>query len=519
MTTLPTQMHTIADLVARHHEGNYKLHDVEGIIASILRHGFTAPPTIDDTTGKLVAGHGRTKALSKMKADGMKAPKRIAVDEDTGEWLVPTLHLEFADDEERDAYLIADNQLGAAGGVDEQKLAALLSKFKRTDLKSMGYTRAAYDELMGKFKTDASTSALDQDSLEKLDNGVRIFSDDVIAEACFDYYRHDAGFPYPNPALHEACNDLNKMAAMPLKALIRTVVGYGIADKFQQHRFLAAAEKMKSPVESFLDDEQLKRAIDLIMKFDAFVSPSALRGTISMVRGTQACANFRPGFAAYLYRRFCPVGGVVLDTSTGYGGRLVGALASTVVKHYIGIDPNTKTAEGNERLLHWLGRSSFARLIKLPAEDVQTYDEPIAFDGTPMSGSPLSSSELAQAVERESCDFSFTSPPYFRKEHYSEEATQSYKRYPEPEQWRRGFLVPMMRLTFDALKRGTFAIVNIADVMVDGERHPLGQWTVDAGQEVGLRLVERLDFPMTRRFGANQNEGVATEPVYVFRKD
>lgn len=516
MSTLPTQPHTLADLVARHHPDNYKLHDVDGIIASIQRHGFTAPPTIDDTTGKLVAGHGRTKALSKMKADGMPVPKRITVDEDTGEWLVPTLHLEFADDEERDAYLIADNQLGAAGGVDEQKLGAMLAKFKRPDLKSMGFTRGAYDSLMSKFKAEPSTM-LDQDELEKIDSGVRIFDDTTIADACFAYYRDDVGFPYPNPALHEALNDLNKMAAMPLKALIRTVVGYGIADKFQQHRFLAAAEKMKSPIESFLDDEQLRRAIDLIMKYDAFVSPGALRGTISMVRGTQACANFRPGFAAYLYRRFCPVGGIVLDTSTGYGGRLVGAIASTVVKKYIGIDPHVKTAEGNERLLQWLGRSDFARLIKLPAEDVQTFEMAMAVSGH--DPGITSARDLVQMVERESCDFSFTSPPYFRKEHYSEEPTQSFKRYPEPEQWRRGFLVPMMRLTHAALKRETFAIVNIADVMVDGDRHPLGQWTVDAGKEVGLRLVERLDFPMTRRFGANQNEGVATEPVYVFRKD
>lgn len=505
MSTLPTKMNTLADLVARHHHGNPKLHDVEGIIASIQRHGFTAPPTLDDTSGVLIAGHGRTKALSKMKADGMATPRRILVDPDTGEWLVPTLHLEFTDDEERDAYLLADNQLGAAGGVDEKKMGAMLSTFKRLDLRSMGFTKSAYDDLMSKFKADATTTALGQEELEAIDTGVRIFDDPSIADAAFDHYRHHVGFPFPDPGLHDAMNDLNKMAAMPLKALIRTTVGYGLADKFQRHRFTAAAEKMKSPIESFLDDEQLRRAIDLIMKFDAFVSPGALRGTISMVRGTQACANFRPGFAAYLYRRFCPVGGVVLDTSTGYGGRLVGAIASTVVKHYIGIDPHERTAEGNQRLLEWLGRPEFARLIRLPAEDVRAIggDATIAPD----------------SIARESCDFSFTSPPYFRKEHYSDEPTQSFKRYPEAEQWRRGFLVPMMSLTHAALKRETFAIVNIADVMIDGERHPLGQWTVDAGQEAGLRLVERLDFPMTRRFGANQSEGVATEPVYVFRKD
>ena len=499
------KMITLSDLASRKHHGNPKQHDVDGIVASIARHGFVSTPTIDDTSGVLVAGHGRTKALTKMKADGKPAPGRIVVDEDTGEWLVPTLWVPFADDEERDAFVIADNQLTISRGWDETALAAMLSKFKRPNLASMGFTKDAYDGLMAKFKN--AEPELSQDQLEGIDTGVRIYDDDTIAAAAFDHYR-EVGFPYPNPSKHEALHSLNKLASMPLKALLRTQVGYDIADKFQPHRFDASAEKMKAPRASFDDDEQLRRAIDLIMKYDAFVSPGALRGTVSMVRGTQGCANFRPGFAAYLYRRFCPPGGRVLDTSTGYGGRLVGALASTVVRHYVGIDPNTRTCAGNLELLAWLGRDSFATIIGLPAEDV-----PIGV--TNRAGAI----ELHRYVERESCDFSFTSPPYFRKEHYSDEPTQSWKRYPQAEQWRTHFLVPMMRLTYEALKPESFAIVNIADVMIDGERHPLGTWTCDAAREVGLRFIERMDFPMTRRFGANQQEGVATEPVYIFRKD
>lgn len=505
----PTTTLTLADLASRKHHGNPKLHDVDGIIASIQRHGFVSTPTVDETSGVLVAGHGRTKALVRMKAEGLPAPMRVGVDEETGDWLVPVLFVPFADDEERDAFIIADNQLTIARGWDDEALAKMLRGFKRTDLSSMGFSRDAYDDLMKRFG-GATEPTLTQDQLEGTDMGVRIYEDDAIVSAAFDHYR-EHGFPYPKLSRFEALQELNKLAAMPTKAMIRTTVAYQLADMFQPHRFESSAEKMRAPLTSFLDDKYLRVAIENVVKFGGTLTDSTVRASLSMVRATQACANFRPGFAAYLYRRFCPVGGTVLDTSTGYGGRLVGALASTVVKHYVGIDPSTRTHRGNLELLAWLGRDDFATLINLPAEDVR-----VAADET--EANQLVAGRFGMVLP-ESCDFAFTSPPYWRKEHYADEPTQSFKRYPQAEAWQRGFLVPMMRLTYEALKPDTYAIVNIADVVIDGSRHPLGKWTIDAAEEVGFRLVDKLSFPMTRRFGAHQNEEVAEEPVYVFRKD
>ena len=96
-------------------------------------------------------------------------------------------------------------------------------------------------------------------------------------------------------------------------------------------------------------DKTLKRAIKLALEIGNGV-PDGLFGLLTLAAGTQAASNFRPGFACYLYRKYCEPGSVVLDTSTGYGGRLVGAIASGVVSKYIGIDPNTDTHEGNLKL-------------------------------------------------------------------------------------------------------------------------------------------------------------------------
>lgn len=328
---------------------------------------------------------------------------------------------------------------------------------------------------------------------------VFIFPKETLAAAAFDHYRA-AGFPFPNPSIAECMIQINKLASMSMEQLIRTHEGGGAADKFQSHRFSAIADAMISPFASFSDDKRLKYVVDMIIDSQGAITDGTLRSMLGMVQGAQSCSNFRPGYAAYLYRRFCKPGGTILDTSAGFGGRLVGALGSGVVGRYIGIDPNVPSIEGSRKLLAALGREDFAQFFVEPAEDVDV-------------------NEI-----RGTCCFSFTSPPYFNKERYSEAANQSGNRYPEPDAWREGFLVPMLRLTFAALEPGGHAGINIADSLVGGVRHPLGDWTVQAAKSVGFDHVGILDFPIggSRNFGgmkgtAKQEE--SNEPVFLFRKD
>lgn len=106
---------------------NPKRHDLEGIGASIARFGFTLPIAVDAKTGRIVAGHGRLEALEVRKASGEVAPRRIKVDRKSGEWLAPVLRgLEFDDEQEAEAYLVADNRWTERGGWDDELLAQIL---------------------------------------------------------------------------------------------------------------------------------------------------------------------------------------------------------------------------------------------------------------------------------------------------------------------------------------------------------------------------------------------------------
>jgi hypothetical protein len=111
---------------------NPKKHDVEGVSASMGRFGYTIPIAIDEGTSRVVAGHGRIEVLLALRARGGAPPARVRVDE-RGEWLVPVLHgLAFANAEEAEAYLLADNRHTEVGGYDDAMLADMLADVRES---------------------------------------------------------------------------------------------------------------------------------------------------------------------------------------------------------------------------------------------------------------------------------------------------------------------------------------------------------------------------------------------------
>lgn len=90
---------------------NPKRHADATIQASIRRFGFVAPLVLDDRTKRLVAGHGRLDALVALRDAGRATPKRILQRSPGTDWLVPVLRgVEFKDEREAEAYLLADNR-------------------------------------------------------------------------------------------------------------------------------------------------------------------------------------------------------------------------------------------------------------------------------------------------------------------------------------------------------------------------------------------------------------------------
>lgn len=161
-----------------------------------------------------------------------------------------------------------------------------------------------------------------------------IFPRDRIIDTAFAHYRQ-TGFPYRSVPIHVAMQDVNRLAAITPSKLLTTTVGCVVADSYHPHRFRATSGGHPSVVERFHSDKHLRRALEHELVPGRSI-PSGFFSGLATVSGTAPCSNFRPGVASHYYRRFCPSGGVVLDTCAGYGGRLVGFLASRRGGSYIG---------------------------------------------------------------------------------------------------------------------------------------------------------------------------------------
>lgn len=105
---------------------NPKAHSVKTIDASVGRFGFLEPIVLDERTGYIISGHGRTKSLLAMAERGESPPEGVLAAED-GTWLVPVVTgWASRTDSEAAAALIALNRTTELGGWEDETLLDLL---------------------------------------------------------------------------------------------------------------------------------------------------------------------------------------------------------------------------------------------------------------------------------------------------------------------------------------------------------------------------------------------------------
>ncbi len=124
----------------RPYEGNAKTHpadQVAKIASSIETFGFNAPILVD-ADGGIVAGHGR-----------LQAARLLELEE------VPVVVLEHLDEEQRRAYLLADNRLAELGEWDIAALERELAALPDIDLDAIGFSEEELEDLRA--EVDAAT--------------------------------------------------------------------------------------------------------------------------------------------------------------------------------------------------------------------------------------------------------------------------------------------------------------------------------------------------------------------------
>lgn len=128
---------------------NPKLHDLTTIHESIDRFGFLERVVLNETTGRMIAGHGRCEDLEARKAAGEDPP--AGIEANGKDWLVPVDYV-AVDPADESAAAIALNRLTETGGWDTQALADILSELASQDgadpFRGIGYTSADLDAMI-----------------------------------------------------------------------------------------------------------------------------------------------------------------------------------------------------------------------------------------------------------------------------------------------------------------------------------------------------------------------------------
>jgi hypothetical protein len=327
---------------------------------------------------------------------------------------------------------------------------------------------------------------------------------DACVEALFSHYRAN-GFPVYDLSPRERAERLASLMAFDHSTILKngvirqTMHGMSLCWHYHPHMWDIRCGGKKTPMEVFLNDRLFKQAIAKRLEIGSYVTDGGVRKTLANFSGTQRVSTFRPSAAASIYRELLPAkGGVTWDFSGGFGGRLLGALACRRVKKYIATEPATMTYEGLQEMVAELvpmsGRRISVELHQVESEDFRP--------------------------DRGSLDLVFSSGPYFRNEEYSDEASQSYIKFPTRHEWLEGYMGGTLANARRGLKPGGFLAVNIANV----PSYPnLEADFLKLAKREGWRLRTTVQIEMsqmlgTKGFSTGTGKQYKTEPLFVFGK-
>lgn len=150
---------------------NPKAHDTEIIGDSVGRFGYIDGVVLDDRTGYLISGHGRTKTLRAKRDAGEAPPEGVRLADD-GTWLVPVQRgWASRSDADAKAALIALNRTTEVGGWVDESLLGLLEELsdEPDGLVGVGYDRDDLDDLRTRLTEPTDTfeyTPKDQDGTE-----------------------------------------------------------------------------------------------------------------------------------------------------------------------------------------------------------------------------------------------------------------------------------------------------------------------------------------------------------------
>lgn len=391
----------------------------------------------------------------------------------------------------------------------------------------------------GEACTENATKVHNSVSTPWMIDGKKVYLDDPemkeYQEALVAYCHHLTGFPKYSMSLKEKRTELKKLLdfkhatilcdkevkKVMTTCLTQTMHALGLAWTYFDHMWTVHCGQMKTPMEVFEDEKLFSKAIEKRLRWGTYISDTGLRKALRSFSGTQCVSNFRPTAAAAIYHKYLPEsGGVTWDMSSGFGGRLLGAMACSRVTKYIGTDPSTDTDAGLRKM--------YDELLPL-LKDLKPEHANFTAEFNKIGSEDFK-------PEPGGIDLCFTSPPYFDTERYSDEDTQSYIKYgrdpitkealskeASQDAWLNGFMRDTIHNCYVGLKSNGVLIINLAGV----KSYPkLAEHFVNMVKNMEIdgtlcwEYKEEAKLILSLMMGTRKNsvDPFKTEPVFIFKK-
>lgn len=336
-------------------------------------------------------------------------------------------------------------------------------------------------------------------------------------EEVFTFYRHTYGFPY-----HLMGDSKVGMLLNQIRQLNTTEMEVGdhikwngaalsLCSHFFPHLWRVPVRDIGSSVkfrrtawDAFNLDDALKECIRLSLRMKVGrgcgVMPNDLLDSFGMGCGkwwTGVPSRFKPATAKFIWEKYAPPGGVVYDYAAGWGGRLLGAMASKKDLTYVAVDPNTET----HQCLHTLMRAAQA--------NYRTPDDRVRIEC-------VGSEDFCPPELQGTVDVAFSSPPYFNLEAYSTDPTQSHVKFDDVDKWLHGYMFKTIDNCYTLLKSGGHFAINIKDT----QPYTFVEKIRDYAKSLGMVEVQVWQMEMKQRRGHGMPNDVHFnyEPIYVYRK-
>jgi hypothetical protein len=195
--------------------------------------------------------------------------------------------------------------------------------------------------------------------------------------------------------------------------------------------------------------------------------PEALREFV--YSKTKECNIFNPVYVKFMISQLFPDGGSIsmIDPSSGWGDRMIGALAFGVTK-YLGFDPNAHLIPGYTKIIEELCPLSECKDSEVLCQEF----------------------EKANVGDIEGLyDIALTSPPYYTLELYGRnEIVMSYA------DWKRIMYIPYLENMSRALKPGGYLVIYIENwgqypMQSDTHEILINQCGVEYDRKIGILVV------------------------------